>query len=86
MVHATGDVLYADGSRVDGACVSMSLDGLCIGGTINGKIDLTLSAKKGQTLTLYVRNYDAARGGTLHGKVSVTVGGPEVLLGTITLR
>jgi hypothetical protein len=86
MVHATGDVLYADGSRVDGACVSMSLDGLCIAGTINGKIDLTLSAKKGQTLMLYVRNYDAARGGTLHGKASVTVGGPEVLLGTITLR
>jgi hypothetical protein len=85
-VHATGDVLYADGSRVNGACVSTALDGTCVAGTINGKIDLTLTAKKGQSITLYVRNYDAARGGTLHGKVTVTVGGPEVLLGTITLR
>jgi len=50
------------------------------------RIDLHFSAKKGQTVTLFVRNYDAARGGTLHGKVTVTVGGPEVALGTITLR
>jgi len=71
---------------VDGACVSTALDGTCVAGTINGRIDLTLTAKKGQSITLYVRNYDAARGGTLHGKVTVTVGGPEVLLGTITLR
>jgi len=85
-VHATGDVLYADGSRVDGACVSTSLDGLCVAGSINGRIDMQFTAKKGQSITLYVRNYDAARGGTLHGKVTVTVGGTEVLLGTITLR
>lgn len=85
-VHAYGYVLYADGSKVDGACVSMSLDGLCIAGSINGRVDLQLSAKKGQSITIYVRNYDASRGGTLHGKVTVTVGGPEVLLGTITLR
>jgi hypothetical protein len=85
-VHATGDVLYADGTRVDGTCISMALDGMCFAGTINGKIDLQLTAKKGQSITLYARNYDAARGGTLHGKVTVTVGGPEVLLGTITLR
>src|SRR5712691_460304 len=85
-VHATGDVLYADGSPVNGACVSMTLDGMCIAGTINGKVDLTLTAKKGQSITLYFRNYDAARGGTLHGKVTVTVGEPTVLLGTITLR
>jgi hypothetical protein len=85
-VHATGDVLYTDGSPVNGACVSMTLDGMCIAGTINGKVDLQLTAKKGQSLTLYFRNYDATRGGTLHGKVTVTVGGPEVLLGTITLR
>jgi hypothetical protein len=85
-VHATGDVLYADGTRVNGACVSTALDGTCVAGTIDGRIDLTLTAKKGQSITLYVRNYDAARGGTLHGKVTVTVGGPEVLLGTITLR
>jgi hypothetical protein len=79
-------VLYADGTRVNGACVSMALDGMCFAGTINGKIDLQLTAKKGQSITLYVRNYDGARGGTLHGKVTVTVGGPDVLLGTITLR
>jgi hypothetical protein len=85
-VHATGDVLYADGSRVNGACVSTSLDGLCVAGSIDGRIDMQFTAKKGQSITLYVRNYDAARGGTLHGKVTVTVGGPEVLLGTITLR
>jgi len=59
---------------------------MCVAGTINGKIDMQLTAKKGQSITLYVRVYDAARGGTLHGKVTVTVGGPEVLLGTITLR
>lgn len=86
VVHATGEVLYADGTRVNGACVSTALDGLCVAGTINGKIDMQLTAKKGQSITLYVRNYDAGRGGTLHGKVTVTVGGPEVLLGTITLR
>jgi hypothetical protein len=85
-VHATGDVLYADGSRVDGACVSTSLDGLCVAGSIDGRIDMQFTARKGQSVTLYVRNYDAARGGTLHGKVTVTVGGTEVLLGTITLR
>jgi hypothetical protein len=85
-VHATGEVLYSDGSRVNGACVSTSFDGMCVAGTINGKVDLQFTAKKGQSITLYFRNYDAARGGTLHGKVTVTVGGPEVLLGTITLR
>ena len=86
-VHATGDVLYADGSRVDGACVSTALDGTCVAVTANGKIDMQMTAKKGQTITLYVRNYfDPSRPGTLHGKVTVTVGGPEVLLGTITLR
>jgi hypothetical protein len=85
-VHATGDVLYADGSQVNGACVSTAFNGMCVAGTISGKIDMMLTAKKGQSITIYVRNYDAARGGTLQGKVTVTVGGPEVLLGTITLR
>jgi hypothetical protein len=85
-VHAYGYVLYADGSPVDGACVSTSLDGLCVAGSIKGRVDLQFTAKKGQSITLYFRNYDAARGGTLHGKVTVTVGGPEVALGTITLR
>jgi hypothetical protein len=85
-VRATGYVLWADGSPVSGACVSTSLDGMCVAGTINGKVDMQLTAKKGQSITLYFRNYDAARGGTLHGKATVTVGGPEVLLGTITLR
>lgn len=85
-VHATGDVLYADGSRADGACIATVLDGRCIAGTIVGKIDLQLTAKKGQSITIYVRNYADFRSGTLRGKVTVTVGGPEVLLGTITLR
>jgi hypothetical protein len=86
-VHATGDVLYADGTRADGACVSTALDGACVSGTVNGKIDLLFTARKGQTITVYVRNYaDPTRPGTLHGKATVTVGGPEVLLGTITLR
>jgi hypothetical protein len=85
-VHAYGYVLYADGSPVDGACVSTSLDGTCVAGSINGRVDLQFTAKKGQSITLYFRNYDASRGGTLHGKVTVTVGGPEVALGTITLR
>jgi outer membrane biosynthesis protein TonB len=85
-VHAYGYVLYADGTAVDGACVSTSLDGLCVAGSIKGRIDLQFTARKGQSITLYVRNYDASRGGTLHGKVTVTVGGPEVALGTITLR
>ena len=85
-VHAYGYVLYADGSPVDGACVSTSLDGMCVAGSIKGRVDLQFTAKKGQSITLYVRNYDAARGGTLHGKATVTVGGPEVALGTITLR
>ena len=85
-VHAYGYVLYADGSPVDGACVSTSLDGMCVAGSIKGRVDLQFTAKKGQVITLYFRNYDAARGGTLHGKVTVTVGGPEVALGAITLR
>lgn len=85
-VHFYGYVLYADGSPVNGACVSTAVDGMCFAGTINGRVDLQLIAKKGQSITLYFRNYDASRGGTLHGKVTVTVGGPEVLLGTITLR
>ena len=85
-VNAYGYVLYADGSAVDGACVSTSLDGTCFASSIKGRVDLQFTAKKGQSITLYVRNYDAARGGMLHGKVTVTVGGPEVLLGTITVR
>ena len=86
LVRATGDVLYANGSKVDGACISTTLEGPCIAGTINGKVDVTLTAKKGQTISLYFRNhYDPPRA-TAKGKVSVTVGGPEVLLGTITLR
>lgn len=86
IVHATGEVLYADGSRVDGGCISTALDGPCIAGTINGKIDIQLTAKKGQSIAIYVRNYADGRAGTLRGKVIVTVGGTEVLLGTITLR
>jgi hypothetical protein len=87
MVHATGDVLYADGSPVDAACVSLTGYGVsCVAGTFNGKVALDFVAKKGQSVTVYVQNYDASRGGTLKGKVTVTVGGPEVLLGTITLR
>ena len=85
-VHAYGYVLYADGTPVNGACVSTSLDGLCVAGSINGRIDFHFSARKGQSITIYVRNYDASRGGTLHGKVTVTVTGPEVALGAITLR
>ena len=85
-VHAYGYVLYADGTAVDGACVSTSLDGMCVAGSIKGRVDLQLTAKKGQSITLYIRNYDAARGGTLHGKVTVTISGTEVALGTITLR
>jgi hypothetical protein len=86
-VRATGDVLYADGTPVNGACVSLTGYGAnCIAGSINGKIDFHTLAKKGQVLTVYVTNYDASRGGTLKGKVSVTVGGTTVLLGTITLR
>ena len=85
-VHAYGYVLNADGSLVDGACVSTALDGTCFAVTMKGRVDLQLTAKKGQSITLYFRNYDALRGGMLHGKVTVTVGGPEVLLGTITLR
>ena len=85
-VHAFGYVLYADGSAVDGACVSTSLDGMCVAGSIKARVDLRFTAKKGQAITLYFRNYDASRGGTLHGKVTGTVVGPEVPLGTITLR
>lgn len=85
-VHATGFVLYNDGTLVDGACVSTALDGSCVAKSAGGRIDMYLTAKKGQSITLYVRNYDAVRGGTLRGKVTVTVGGSEVTLGTITLR
>lgn len=86
-VRAIGDVLYSDGSPVNGACVSLTGYGTnCIAGSVHGKIDFYLMAKKGQTISVYVTNYDASRGGTLKGKVSVTVGGPTVLLGTITLR
>ena len=85
-VHAYGYVLYADGTGVDGACVSTSLDGICVAGSIKGRVDLQFTAKKGQSITFYFRTYDAARGGTLHGKVTVTVAGTEVALGIITLR
>ena len=85
-VHAYGYVLYADGTGVDGACVSTSLDGICVAGSIKGRVDLQFTAKKGQAITFYFRTYDAARGGTLHGKVTVTVAGTEVALGIITLR
>ena len=86
IVRATGNVVYADGSPVNGACVSTSIDGPCVAVTVNGKVDLKLSAKKGQSITISVRFYDAERGGTLQGKVTVTVSGPEVPFGTITLR
>jgi hypothetical protein len=85
-VHATGFVLYNDGTLVDGACVSTALDGTCVAKSAGGRIDLYVTAKKGQSLTFFVRNFDAARGGTLRGKVTVTVNGAEVDLGTITLR
>lgn len=80
-------MLYADGARVDGACVSMTYFGQnCVAGTVNGRVYIQLEAKKGQTITVYVENYDAARGGILKGKVTVTVTGQYVQLGTITLR
>jgi hypothetical protein len=86
IVHATGNVVYTDGAPVDGACVSTTVDGPCVAVTVNGKVDLKLSAKKGQSITISVRFYDPERGGTLQGKVTVTVSGPEVPFGTITLR
>ena len=85
-VHATGFVLYNDGTLVDGACVSTALDGACVAKSAGGRIDMYLTAKKGQSITLYVRNYDAVRGMTFRGKVTVTVAGSELQLGTITLR
>jgi hypothetical protein len=85
-VHATGFVLYNDGTLVDGACVSTAIDGACVAKSAGGRIDMYLTAKKGQSITLYVRNYDAVRGMTLRGKVTVTVSGSEVNLGTVTLR
>ena len=85
-VRVTGFVLYNDGTLVDGACVSTALDGTCISKSIGGRIDLKFTAKKGQSITFYVRSSDPSRGGTLRGKVTVTVSGSEVQLGTITLR
>jgi outer membrane biosynthesis protein TonB len=87
LVTAYGDVLYPDGSPVNGACASLTGFGQnCVAGTTNGRVYLQLYAKKGQSITVYVQNYDAARGGTYEGDVTVTVGGTYVPLGTITLH
>jgi hypothetical protein len=86
-VRFTGDVLYADGMPVDGACVAIGgYTATCIGQTVNGKVDINLQAKKGQSITLYFKKVDALRGGTLKGSVTVTVNGPTILIGTITLK
>jgi len=85
-VHALGTVTYADSTPVNEACVSTGLDGSCVAASTNGKIDFWLIAKKYDTITLYVRKIDLMSGRTLHGKVTVTVTGPTLLLGNVTLR
>ena len=85
-VHAVGTVTYADSTPVNEACVSTGLDGSCVAASTNGKIDFWLIAKKYDTITLYVRKIDLMSGRTLRGKVTVTVTGPTLVLGNITLR
>jgi hypothetical protein len=87
-VHVTGTVTYADSSPVNDACVSLTLDGPCMEAatTVNGKMDFWLFAKKGDTITLYMKKVDLMSGRTLRGKDTGYITGPTLFLGNSTLR
>ena len=86
-----------DGSPANDVCVSTSAVATAVtspttltttgcfmtatGGTFTAKI----SAKRGQTVTLYFSRYDVAAGKTLHGYATFTVTGANVSLGVVQL-
>ena len=97
LVTVRGGVVNPDGSPANDVCVSTSAVATAVtspttltttgcfmtatGGTFTAKI----SAKRGQTVTLYFSRYDAAAGKTLHGYATFTVTGANVSLGVVQL-
>jgi outer membrane biosynthesis protein TonB len=84
-VAVSGSAIYkSDGTPVDGGCISTSLGGPCIWQTTAGKFALTIRATKGTTVTLYFSKSTPT--GTVAGKVTFTVSGTTMKVGTIALR
>ena len=97
LVTVRGGIVNPDGSPANDVCVSTSAVATAVtspttltttgcfmtatGGTFTAKI----SAKRGQTVTLYFSRYDAAAGKTLHGYATFTVTGANVSLGVVQL-
>ena len=85
-VHVTGTLTYADSTAVNDACVSLTLDGACMGTQVNGRFEFWIVAKKYDTITVYVKKVDLMSGRTLRGKDYGYVTGPTVDFGNTTLR
>jgi hypothetical protein len=84
-VVVSGSVIYkSDGTPVDGGCISTSLGGPCIWQTTAGKFELTIRTTKGTSVTLYF--WKTTPTGTVTGKVTFTVSGTTMKVGTIALR
>src|SRR2546425_7223089 len=97
LVTVRGGIVNPDGSPANDVCVSTSAVATAVtsptpltttgcfmtatGGTLTAKI----SAKRGQTVTLYFSRYDVAAGKTLHGYATFTVTASNVSLGIVQL-
>ena len=101
LVTVRAYVVNPDGSPADGVCVStapmataggvttLTTTPICVndpGKVTGGTVTIRLSARKGQTITLYFSRPDLTTGARLHAQATFTVSGPTVPLGTLQLE
>lgn len=95
VVTARGGVQNPDGSLASDVCVStapmtaasvLTTTPSCFAYSSGGAVTVRLSARQGQTITLYFSKADTATGKTLKGQVTFTVTGPSVTFGIVKLN
>jgi hypothetical protein len=83
-VTMTGTIKNPDGTHATNVCVSQSLGGSCLQVTQSSTFKVTISAKVGQSVTLYFLRSDGIK--TYKATLTKTVSSTYVEVGTITLR
>src|SRR5688572_24156783 len=83
-VTMTGTIKNPDGTHATNVCVSQSLGGSCLQVTQSSTFKVTISAKLGQSVTLYFLRSDGIK--TYKATLTKTVSSTYVEVGTVTLR
>ena len=83
-VTMTGTIKNPDGTHATNVCVSQSLGGTCLQVTQSSTFKVTISAKVGQSVTLYFLRSDGIK--TYKATLTKTVSSTYVEVGTVTLR